>query len=65
MERIVSAMWETKMIVRPSAWNRLIRSRHLRWKFSSPTASTSSTSSTWGSKATATAKPRRAYMPEE
>ena len=41
-------------------------SRRQRWaKASSPTASTSSTSSTSGSVLTATAKPRRTYIPEE
>ena len=42
-----------------------IRWRALVWKASSPTLSTSSTRSTSGSTWAATAKPRRAYMPDE
>ena len=65
MARTWSAAWVTRRIVRPSRWNWSIRSMHLRWKRSSPTASTSSTTSTSGSTFTATAKPRRTYMPDE
>ena len=42
IERTWSGECETKRMVRPSSWNRLMRSMHLRWKRSSPTASTSS-----------------------
>ncbi len=63
--RTRSVAWETTRIVRPSRWSRLIRSMHLRWKASSPTDSTSSTSRMSGSTLIATAKPRRANMPDE
>ena len=63
--RMVSAAWVTSRMVRPSRWNCLTRSMHLRWKRSSPTARTSSITSTSGSTFTATAKPSRTYMPEE
>ena len=49
----------------PRRRNSPILSRHLRVKASSPTASTSSMSRTSGSTWMATAKPSRAYMPEE
>ncbi len=42
-----------------------IRSMHLRWNGSSPTASTSSTSRRSGSTWTATANASRTYMPDE
>ena len=51
--------------MRPSRWNFLMRSMHLRWNASSPTESTSSTSRISGSTFTATAKPSRAAMPDE
>jgi hypothetical protein len=57
--------WVTSRMVRPRRRNSPILSRHLRVKASSPTASTSSISSTSGSTLMATAKPSRAYMPEE
>ena len=65
MLRTVSAEWVTSRMVRPSFWNCLTRSMHLRWKRSSPTASTSSITRTSGSMFTATAKPSRTYMPDE
>ena len=65
MLRTVSAECVTRRMVRPSFWNWLTRSMHLRWKRSSPTASTSSTTRTSGSTFTATAKPSRTYMPDE
>ena len=63
--RMVSVPWLTTTMVRPSRWNFFTWSRHFRWKFASPTASTSSTRSTSGSTLTATANPRRTYMPDE
>ena len=42
MERTWSGEWVTRRMVRPSRWNSFTRSMHLRWKRSSPTASTSS-----------------------
>ena len=65
MLRTVSAECVTSRMVRPSRWNCLTRSMHLRWKRSSPTASTSSITRTSGSMFTATAKPSRTYMPDE
>ena len=65
MLRTVSGAWVTSRMVRPSFWNSLIRPMHLRWKRSSPTARTSSTTRTSGSMFTATAKPSRTYMPDE
>ena len=60
-----SRAWVTRTMVRPSRWKDLMRSRHLRWNGSSPTASTSSTSRMSGSTCTATAKASRTYMPDE
>src|SRR5207253_584030 len=57
--------WETSTIVFFAARNSLILAKHLCWKYSSPTASTSSTRRMSGSRCTATAKPRRMYMPLE
>ena len=65
MVRTVSAECVTSRMVRPSCWNWFTRSMHLRWKRSSPTASTSSTTRMSGSMFTATAKPSRTYMPDE
>ena len=64
-ERIVFMSCEMISIALPARRNSAIFSRQRRWKSASPTASTSSTSRMSGSTCTATAKPRRTYMPEE
>ena len=63
--RMVSGLWLTTTMVRPSRWIFFTWSRHLRWKAASPTDSTSSTSRTSGSTLMATANPSRTYMPDE
>jgi hypothetical protein len=45
--------------------NSAILAKHLRWKSSSPTANTSSSSRTSASMCAATEKPSLMYMPEE
>ena len=65
MVRTVDSAWLTTTIVLPASRRSANFSSHLRWKASSPTASTSSTSSTSGSTLMATEKPSRTYMPEE
>jgi hypothetical protein len=65
IRRTAARSWETKRIVFPDARNALIFAKHLCWKYSSPTARTSSTRSTSGSTWIATANPRRAYIPDE
>ena len=57
--------WLTSTIVLPLLFSSANFSLHLRWKASSPTASTSSTSRTSGSTLMATEKPSRTYMPDE
>ena len=57
--------WETSTIVVPAALSSRIRSKHLSWKATSPTASTSSIRSTSGSTWMATEKPSRMNIPEE
>ena len=56
---------ETNAIVLPWRLNSRIRSTHFRWKASSPTANTSSSSRMSASTLTAIEKPSRMYMPPE
>ena len=62
---IAGMLWDTKSTVRPFRPTSCILSRHLRWKATSPTASTSSTSRISGSRCAATLNASRRYMPEE
>ena len=59
------AEWLTKSTDAPVERISSMRAKHLRWKASSPTASTSSTTRMSGSTWMAAAKARRAYMPLE
>src|SRR5438270_129709 len=61
---ITAMLWLTTT-VRPSDAISPIFPRHLRWNAASPTASTSSTISSSGSRWAATANARRTYMPLE
>ena len=56
---------DTNTTVLPLRTSASIRSSDLRWNDASPTDSTSSTSRMSGSMCAATAKPSRAYMPDE
>ena len=56
---------ETRTSVAPASICSAIRASHLRWKASSPTASTSSMSSTSASRCAAIEKPRRRNIPDE
>ena len=64
-ERMAGRLWETNSTVRPRLAERSSDPRHLRWKAASPTASTSSTMSTSGSRCAATANASRTCIPEE
>ena len=65
MVRMDSEAWLTITTVLPARRKSENFSKHLRWKAASPTASTSSTRSTSGSRWVATENPRRTYMPDE
>ena len=60
-----SRLWVTMTVVRPSRLSFMIRSRLRRWKSKSPTDRTSSTRITSASLWDASAKPRRASIPDE
>ena len=65
INRMACMEWLTMTMVVPRCCSSRMRSKHLSWKATSPTASTSSSSSTCGATWTATEKPSRMYMPDE